>query len=126
MHWLRRAPKRTPAQRLALELHTIVDRLDRDRAFAVEAWNAWRLREPLLDALATPWPAWSTDELLDLDDDQLLLVDTFFDELGRALTWARTTEAMPATLEARYEAARQRLGSLAQAAIDALGGLPSD
>lgn len=124
MYWLRRAPAHTPAQRLALEIHAVVDRMDRDRPFVMEAWNAWRERQPLLDALASSWEGWPTDALLDLDEHALIAVDAFFDELARATTWARTTDAMPATLEARYEAAQLRLGQLADAALHALGGLP--
>ncbi len=125
MYWLRRAPAHTTAQKLALEIHEVVDRIDRDRFFAMEAWNAWRDRRPLLDALASGWLTWPTRALLELDEAQLVAVDGFFDELTRAATWAGATDAMPATLEARYEVLQERLTQLGQTAIHALGGRPA-
>lgn len=118
------APRHTPAQRLALEIHAVADRVVRDRPFLLEAWSAWRERQPLLEALATTWPAWPVEDLLALDAKQLLHVTVFFEEVARVTTWARTTDAMPATLETRWDLAVERLTPLAEAAVTSLGGLP--
>lgn len=120
----RQLPRRTAAQRLALEIHEAVDRVVRDHPFVLDAWAKHRLREPLVEAFGSSWEVWPTADLLDLDPEVLLHVSAFFEELERTRTWARCTEAMPATLDVRYDLARRRLGELAAQAIARLGGLP--
>jgi hypothetical protein len=120
----RQLPRRTAAQRLALEIHDAVERVVRDHPFVLDAWSKHRLREPLVEAFASAWETWPTADLLDLEPETLLGVTAFFEELERSRTWARCTDAMPATLDARYELAKRRLGELADRAIERLGGLP--
>lgn len=117
---------RTVAQRLALDIHRGLEALEHDRSFALGTFAAWRSKEPLLEALATTWHELPAAELLALTPRQLTTTDAYFREHGRFALWVRSTEAMPATLETRYDAALALLIPLGRAAVDTLGGVPED
>jgi hypothetical protein len=122
-----RTPRpRTVAQRLAGGIDRVLRALVHDRGFAIATFSAWRSKEPLLEALASSWTDEPVDTLLALTPEQLLAVEAFYREHARFAIWAATTDAMPATLEARYDTALALLLPLGHAAIEALGGVVED
>jgi hypothetical protein len=124
--FLRVRRPRTTAQRLAAEIDRVVRVLVADRAHAVATFDAWRSKDVLLEALATSYRDEPASTLLDLDVEQIAAVEAFFREHARFATWARTTDVMPATLDARYEAALTILVVLGAEAVALLGGVPED
>lgn len=116
----------TVAQQVAADIARVIDGLEGDRDRILVWWNVYRARDALLDALTTDWLGRPCGDLLALDADQAALVDAFYDELLRFRLWAMYTEAMPATLERRLDAALALLKPAADAALDALGGRPPE
>lgn len=123
---LRNVPRpRTLREQLAGELAGLIDRFTLDAERALIFWASYRDKEPLLELVELTWPRLEASELLSLDLPTLHATTLACDEVGRFALWLRETEAAPATMERRLEAARTRLLPLAEAAIEALGGRPA-
>ncbi|MCB9665142.1 MAG: hypothetical protein H6732_13605 [Alphaproteobacteria bacterium] len=114
------------AEQLASELAAVIDRLTLDTPHALQFWASYKDKEPLLDLVRVSWQRLRADELLTLEPTVLHAATLAFDEIERFGLWLRETETAPALMERRLEAARARLVPLAEAALQALGGPPSD
>lgn len=117
-------PRRTFPQRVARAIADVIEGLEADRALHLYRWTALGSAADLIDQLTTPWPRWHVGDLANLSTEALDAIHPFFEEAERWRAWMSHTEAMPATFEARYDAAYARLKPLADAAILALGGAP--
>lgn len=117
---------RTLAQRVAVEVRDTLDRFDRDHDLALLYFNQYRSKTELLDAAKNDWRSHTVAELLELTPEQLQITTAYFDTLDRFRLWVSATEAMPATVEARYDMALDRVRTLAEVALEALGGLPPE
>lgn len=117
---------RTLAQRVAADVHETLVRFDQDRELALLYFNQYRSKAELLDASRNTWRTRTVAELLELTPEQLQIVTAYFETLDRFRLWVTATEAMPATLEARYDLALGRLKALGARALDALGGVPPE
>lgn len=91
----------------------IVDELDARRDHALYYWSALRSKEAVLECLDATWWGLSAGALVDLPPGLLREANAFFDEVRRFRVWVYGTEAMPATLEARYDEVLARLRDLA-------------
>lgn len=116
----------TLAQRVAAEVRDTLDRFDRDHDLALLYFNQYRSKTELLDAAQNTWRARTVSDLLELTPEQLQIATAYFDTLDRFRLWVSATEAMPATVEARYDMALDRLKALAERALRALGGVPPE
>ena len=106
------------------DITSVMDRFAHDRFWAVTYWDAYRDKSAMLDICDSRWTQWSADELLTLAGDELRAVYAFYDTLARFRLWVRHTEAMPATLEVRYDAAHEALAPMAHKALQMLGPVP--
>ena len=117
---------RTVAQRVAIEVRDTLARFDGDHDLALLYFNQYRSKAELLDAARNLWRTLTVSELLELTPEQLQLATAYFDTLDRFRLCVTATEAMPATMEARYDMALGRLKALSGRALDALGGVPPE
>lgn len=117
-------PPHTLAQRLATRIDRLVSDLEQDLDYVLLYWNLYRDKQPLLDILRHEFHKASFQELATLEPDQLAAVDHLFDEVDQFRLWATYTEAMPATLERRYQRATERIRAAADLAMPVLGGVP--
>ncbi len=117
---------RTVAQRVAVEVRDTLARFDGDHDLALVYFNQYRSKAELLDAAKNSWRTLNVTELLELTPEQLQIATAYFDTLDRFRLWVTATEAMPATMEARYDLALDRVKTLAVVALEALGGIPPE
>ena len=117
-------PRRTFPQGVARAVADVIEALEADRTVHLYRWTAFGSSTDLCAALTTGWSQWRLGDLASLSPAALDATHRFFEESERWRTWMQHTEAMPATFEARYDAALARLRPLADDAITALGGAP--
>jgi hypothetical protein len=111
---------------VAVEVRDTLARFDGDHDLALIYFNQYRSKTELLDAAKNSWRTLTVTELLELTPEQLQIATAYFDTLDRFRLWVTATEAMPATMEARYDMALGRLKTLSVVALEALGGLPPE
>lgn len=114
------------ASRVASEVFASLTRVHTDRELALTYFSQYRSKAELRDATKSSWRTLPAGDLLELTPEQLVLAEAYFDTLARFHLWLGVTEAMPATLEARYDLAERTLEAQAAVAIHALGGLPPE
>jgi hypothetical protein len=110
---------------VALEIARIVEDLEARRDFLVQMWSLHRDRGPFLDTMQTRWRTLPMADLLYLDDDALVWIESFHRELDELRLYMRFTQDMPVMLSGRYDWMLRRLASYGQRAVDALGGAPT-
>ncbi len=109
---------------LALEIVRVVEDLEGRLDFLVEVWGRYRTRDVFIDTIFDRWRTLSARDLLLLESDTLVKVETFYRTLDQLRLYLAYTEDMPVTLRDRLDRATGRLRTLGDQAIDALGGLP--
>jgi hypothetical protein len=129
-----RLPQPTPrtlAQEIAAAIHRLAHDLDADRPQAAYWFRTWRSKEPVLDVLdrVEPPDGWFSHglaALAELEPAAYAAVEAFYDEVLRFRVWVKHTEVMPATWDDALEAATRKLLTLADVAVELLGGVPPD
>ncbi len=119
-------PPRTVAQRVAADVDETLARFTLHRDLALLYFNQYRSKTELLDAARNSWRTLGVTELLELTPMQFQLATSYFETLDRFKLWVTATEAMPATLEVRYDLALERLQTIGARALEALGGVPPE
>ena len=117
-----------PAERLGklfvLEITRILDDLELRRDFLLQIWGRHRDRGPLIDTIFSRWQTLGFDDLVLLDSDLMVVLDSFYRELDELKLIFGFTEAMPTSLGDIYDWRFARLAILADEAIERLGGPP--
>jgi hypothetical protein len=116
--------RRTISQRLAEEVDDLRSNLRADKDYVILFWNLYRNKDRLLEGLEHTYRTVTMSELLQLDASQISTVEAFYEAIDHFSLWVRQTEAMPASLERRYDRFLERLEPLHAAAMASLGGRP--
>lgn len=120
-------PTRTERLRrlIALEIHRLLDDLERRRDFLIEVWGHHRARAPFLESTFSRWSTLGFNDLVLLDSMALDLVTAFYRELDDLRLYLGHTSDMPRALTVRFDASLIRLQRLGHEALGALGGAPA-
>lgn len=109
---------------LALEIHRIVEDLELRRSVLLELWGRTRDRGMFLDTVFSRWATLGFPDLLALEPQEVVLVDTFYRELHELRFYFRFTEDMPVTLSDTYDVGLIRLKGYGELVVEAFGGPP--
>lgn len=109
---------------LALEIRRVVRDLAARHELLVGLWSKTRQREPFERTLFIRWPTVGMPDLLVLEAEAIEGIEAFYRAVEDLRLYVATTEDMPATLSDVLGLRRQRLRTLANAALEALGHEP--